>query len=94
MEQTIRRLLLVWLLLLGGVLLAQYLGWPRLAYWLLWPVALACPVVAGLLLWLAGLRLRRAWRRLQLVRRATRWRRKPAKPWDPDKFVYTRGPRT
>ncbi|MGI4871835.1 MAG: hypothetical protein ACRYFX_11740 [Janthinobacterium lividum] len=75
-EHTTRRLLAAWLLVLGGVLLVQHLGWTQLAYWLLWAVALGCPVVAVLLLWLIWLRLREVWRRARVLWRAWRWRRK------------------
>ena len=78
-ERIIRRLLLAWLLLLGGVLLTQAFPFPgstRLGYWLLVAVALGSPVVAGLILWLMGLRLREAFHRLRVLRRAAKWKRK------------------
>jgi hypothetical protein len=78
-ERIIRRLLLVWLLLLAGVLLTQvypFSGSARLGYWLLVVVALGSPVVALLLLWLIGLRLREAFYRVRVLRRAARWKRK------------------
>lgn len=76
MELIIRRLLLAWLLLLAGVLLAQHFAQVRLAYWLLWVVAATSPLVAGLLLWLMGLRLREAFYRWCFLRRAAKWKRK------------------
>ncbi len=84
-ERIIRRLLLAWLLLLAGVLLTQvrpFLGGARLGYWLLVVVALGSPVVALLLLWLMGLRLREAFYRLRVLRRAAKWKRKlPLGSW-------------
>jgi len=80
-----RRLLLAWLLLLAGVLLTQvrpFSGSVRLGYWLLVVVALGSPVVALLLLWLTGLRLREAFYRLRVLRRAAKWKRKlPLGSW-------------
>ena len=78
MERIIRRLLLGWLGLLAGVVLAYQYGYERLAYWLLWPVALGSPVVVVLLWWFLGLRLRGVWRRVRVLRRARHWRRKLA----------------
>lgn len=84
-ERVIRRLLIIWLLLLGGVLLTQVHPFPgstRLGYWLLVAVALGSPAVALLLLWLMGLRLREVLHRLRALRRAARWKReKPAASW-------------
>lgn len=78
MERIIRRLLLIWLLLLAGVLVAQHFGYVLLAYWLLWAVAIGSPVVVALLLALVALGLRDAWRRLRVLHRARHWRRKEA----------------
>ena len=78
-ERVIRRLLSTWLLLLAGVLLTQvrsFSGSPRLGYWLLVVVALGSPIVALLLLWLMGLRLRETFYRLRVLRRAAKWKRK------------------
>ncbi len=84
-ERVIRRLLLAWLLPLAGVLLMQvrpFSGSARLGYWLLVVVALGSPVVALLLLWLMGLRLREAFYRLRVLRRAAKWKRKvPRSSW-------------
>ncbi len=84
-ERVIRRILLVWLLLLAGVLLTQvrpFLGSAWLGYWLLVVVALGSPVVALLLLLLMGLRLREAFYRLRVLRRAAKWKRKvPCGSW-------------
>ncbi len=77
MERLIRRLLLVWLALLAGLLLSQQLA-PQLSYSLLVAVAAGSPVVAGLLLWRVVLGLREAWHRFRVLRRAGKWRR--AKP--------------
>lgn len=74
MERTIRRRLLIWLALLGGALLSQRFA-PQLSYGLLVAVAMGCPVVAVLLLWLVALRLREAWHRLRVLQRAAKWRR-------------------
>ncbi len=92
-ERIIRRLLVTWLLLLGGVLLIQaypFAGSTRLGYGLLVVVALGSPAVALLLLWLMGLRLREALYRWRVLRRAAKWKRKvpagsgPLRPpgWD------------
>ena len=78
MEQTIRRLLLVWLGLLTGVVLAYRYGYDRLAYWLLWMVALGSPVVALMIGWLLVLQLRDLWHRVRMLRRARHWQRKRA----------------
>lgn len=78
-EWVIRRLLSSWLLLLGGVLLTQaypFAGSARLGYWLVVVVALGSPIVALLLLWLMGLRLREARYRVRVLRRAAKWKRK------------------
>ncbi len=84
-EPIIRRLLLAWLLPLGGVLLTQALPFPgstRLGYWLMVVVALGSPVVILLLLWVVGLGLRNAFYRLRVLRRAARWKRKvPPADW-------------
>jgi hypothetical protein len=40
----------------------------------MWVVALTSPVAAGLLLWLAAVRLRMALYRLRVLRRAARWK--------------------
>jgi hypothetical protein len=77
MAQIIRKLLIAWLLLLGALLLTQALPLPagaRLGYGLMWVVALTSPVAAGLLLWLAAVRLRMALYRLRVLRRAARWK--------------------
>ena len=77
MERLIRRFLIVWLSLLGGVLLVQQIPFsasPRLGYWLLLAVAGGSPVVVVLLLWQSLLRLRDAARRLRMVRRARQWK--------------------
>jgi hypothetical protein len=76
MERLIRRLLIVWLLLLGGVLLAYHYGYSPLAYRLLWAVAIGSPVVGLLLLARVVLGLRNAWHRARVLRRARRWRHK------------------
>lgn len=90
-ERISRRLLLAWLLLLGGVLLTQAFPFPgstRLSYWLIVPVGLGSPVVAGLILWLMGLRLREAFHRLRVLRRAAKWKRKePANAWIMDDWT-------
>lgn len=81
-EPLIRRLLLAWLLPLGGVLLTQALPFPgsaRLGYWLMVVVALGSPVVILLLLWVVALGLLNAFYRLRVLRRAARWKR-PAPP--------------
>lgn len=78
MERTIRRLLLGWLGLLPSAALAYRYGYDRLAYWLLWPVALGSPLVVVLLLWLLVLRLREVWHRVRVLRRARHWQRKQA----------------
>ena len=75
MERIIRRLLIGWLLLLGGVLLAYHGGYSILAYRLFWAVAIGSPIVALLLLVHAGLGLREAWHRVWVLRRARHWRR-------------------
>ncbi|WP_161599490.1 hypothetical protein [Hymenobacter nivis] len=77
MERLIRRLLMVWLLLLGGVLLAYHLGYSSLAYPLMWAVAIGSPIVVLLLLAHTVLGLREVWHRVQALRRARHWRRKP-----------------
>lgn len=81
----IRKLLLAWLLLLGALLLTQVLPPPagaRLGYGLVWVVALCSPVVALLILWLVGLRIREALHRLRVLRRAAKWKRQqPLPPW-------------
>jgi hypothetical protein len=74
MERTIRCLLRMWLALLAGLLLSQTVA-PRLSYALMAVVACSSPVVAVLLLWLATLRLRDAHRRIQVLRRAAKWKR-------------------
>lgn len=74
MERLIRQLLLVWLALLASLLLSQQFA-PRLSFGLLVAVTCGCPVVAILLLWRVGLELRRVWRRVQVLRRAGKWRR-------------------
>ncbi|RZK54787.1 MAG: hypothetical protein EOO59_11125 [Hymenobacter sp.] len=78
MERTIRRLLLGWLGLLAGVVLAYHYGYAKPAYWLLWPVALGSPLVVGTLGWLLVLRLREVWHRVRVLRRARHWRRQQA----------------
>lgn len=85
MERIIRRLLIAWLLLLGSVLVAHHCGYARLAYWLVWPVALGTPVVAVLLLWLEALRLPEIWHRIRVLWRARHWRR-PARSWNLDEW--------
>lgn len=79
-ERLIRRLLLAWLLLLGSIWLTQVVPFPgstRLSYWLVLAVAVSCPLVAGLLLWLMGLHLREVLHRVRVLRRAAKWKRKP-----------------
>gem|GEM_PF-5181613 len=81
MERIIRKLLLAWLLLLGALLLTQVLPLPagaRLGYGLVWVVALTSPVVALLILWLLGLRMREILHRLRVLWRARYWRRRRA----------------
>jgi fatty acid desaturase len=73
MERTIRYLLLAWLLLVGGVLLSQSLGHSRLAYGLLVTVAWGSPAVVALL-WVVWQGLRGSFRRLQVLRRAAKWK--------------------
>jgi hypothetical protein len=84
-ERIIRRLLVAWLLLFGGVLLTQWHPFPgsmRLGYWLLVAVALGSPVVALLMLWLLGARLRELGYRVRVLRRAAKWKRKePPTTW-------------
>ncbi|NML67132.1 hypothetical protein HHL22_18155 [Hymenobacter sp. RP-2-7] len=84
-ERVIHRLLLAWVLLLGGLLLLQAYPFPgsaQLSYWLVVAVALGSPVVAGLLLWLAGLGLRSAYHQLRVLRRAAQWtRQEPSDEW-------------
>lgn len=84
-ERLIRRLLLAWLLLLGGTLLTQVFPFPgsaRLGYGLVVAVALGSPVVGLLLLWWVGLGLRDAYYRLRMLRRAAKWRRQaPSDAW-------------
>jgi len=75
MERLIHRLLIGWLLLLGGVLLAYHCGYSALAYRLFWAVAIGSPIVALLLLAHAVLRLREAWHQMRVLRRARHWRR-------------------
>lgn len=72
MQRTIRRLLLIWLVLLGCLLLSQRIA-PGLSYGLLVAVTCGSPVVAGLLLWLVVLRLRDAVRRIRVLSRAAKW---------------------
>ncbi|WP_022822867.1 hypothetical protein [Hymenobacter norwichensis] len=76
MERIIRLLLIGWLLLLGGVLLAYHYGYSLLAYRLLWAVAIGSPAVVLALLVRVGLGLRDAWHRVRVLRRARRWRRR------------------
>jgi hypothetical protein len=76
MERTIRRLLLVWIGLLAGVTLAYRYGYSRLAYWLLWSVALSSPFVVAIVLWLMVLQVRESWHRVRVLWRARHWRRK------------------
>jgi hypothetical protein len=78
MERIIRRLLIGWLLLLGGVLLAYHSGYSTLAYRLFWAVAIGSPIVALLLLTHVGLGLREVWHRARVLRRARHWRRQQA----------------
>jgi hypothetical protein len=85
-EPIIRRLLIAWLLLLGGALLTQAFPFPgstRLGYWLVVAVALGSPVVALLLFWLMGQDLRRFFYRLRVLRRAAKWKRTepPTSSW-------------
>jgi hypothetical protein len=80
MERIIRLLLIGWLLLLSGVLVAYHYGYPLLAYRLLWAVAIGSPAVVLALLVRVGLGLRDAWHRVQVLRRARRWRN----PQEPD----------
>ncbi len=83
-EQLPCRLLAAWLLLVGGVLLAQVCLATRLSYWLLVAVALGSPAVVLLLLWLMGWRLRAGLHRLRAWRRASsRRRQRPADAWPP-----------
>jgi len=74
MERLPHRLLLVWLSLLGGVLLSQSLGYTQLSYGLLVAVTCGIPVVVVVLLRLVWLRLRDSFRRLQVLRRAAKWK--------------------
>jgi hypothetical protein len=88
-ERIVRRLLAAWLLLLGGVLLTQWRPFPgstRLGYWLLVAVSLGSPMVALLLLWLLGARLRELCYRVRVLRRAAKWKRKepPATWFEPE----------
>jgi hypothetical protein len=77
MERIIRKLLLTWLLLLGALLLTQVLpGGAQLGLGLVWVVALTSPVVALLILWLLGIRLRETLHRVRVLWRARHWRRK------------------
>ena len=79
MERIIRKLLLAWLLLLGALLLTQVLPLPggaQLSLGLVWVVALTSPVVALLILWLLGIRLRETLHRARVLWRARHWRRK------------------
>jgi hypothetical protein len=89
MERMIRKLLLVWLVLLGVLLLAQVVPLPGgagLSYGLIWVVALTSPVAALLILWLMGFRLREVLYRLRVLRRAARWKwRKPPTVWPGEK---------
>ena len=78
MERIIRKLLLAWLLL-GALYLTQVLPLPggaRLGLGLVWVVALTSPVVALLILWLLGIRLRETLHRVRVLWRARHWRRK------------------
>lgn len=77
MERIIRKLLLTWLLLLGALLLMQVLpGGAQLGLGLVWVVALTSPIVALLILWLLGIRLRETLHRVRVLWRARHWRRK------------------
>lgn len=79
MERLIHRLLLVWLVLLGSLLLSQRLA-PGLSHGLLVAVACGSPLVVLLLLWRVALGLRDAVRRLLVLRRAAKWRWKKPDP--------------
>ena len=85
MERIIRKLLLAWVLLLGALLLTQVLPLPggaRLGYGLVWVVMLTSPVVALLIFWLLGIRMREILHRVRVLRRAMKWKRKtPLTPW-------------
>jgi len=79
MERIIRKLLLAWVLLLAALYLTQVLPLPggaRLGLGLVWVVALTSPVVALLILWLLGIRLRETLHRARVLWRARYWRRK------------------
>ena len=81
MERIIRKSLLAWVLLLGAQLLTQVLPLPgaaRLGYGLVWVLMLTSPVVALLILWLLGMRMRETLHRVRVLRRARYWRRKRA----------------
>jgi hypothetical protein len=82
MERLPRCLLLVWLGLLGGVLLSQALGHTRLACGLLVAVAYGIPVVVGVLLRFVWRGLRTSFHRLQVLRRAARWKKWPDREGD------------
>ena len=94
-EPLVRRLMLAWLLPLGGVLLTQALPFPgsaRLGYWFMVVVALGIPVVILLLLWVVGLGLANTCYRLRVLRRAAKWQR-PAPPTDWFEEGWTGPPR-
>jgi hypothetical protein len=76
MERLIRRLLALWLLLIGGMLLAYHCGYSTLAYFLIWAVAIGSPVAGLLLLAHVVLGLREAWHRVRVLRRARHWQPK------------------
>jgi len=75
MERLIYRIRLLWVLLLGGALLTQYVGWSKLAYWFFVPVVVGLPLMLLAMLRELVLQARHIWWRIQRLRRARKWKR-------------------